>query len=157
MNTVSVLILICAGLLFQFPFFLKNDFPLYLIHFFLFGLSMVPAALFVATLIKSASTSSTYKLLYNCFLEVESWHLIISNSDFSWTTMLIISLYSIPRFHYFLGWFHHSSRSWPDLPWRSKLRLASSLLVLPLCCLLQGSEWFGSLRTWRPKRHEMGG
>jgi hypothetical protein len=51
-------------LLFQFPFFLKNDFELYFIHFFLFGLAMVPAALFVSTLIRSASTASKHSESY---------------------------------------------------------------------------------------------
>ena len=58
MNVISVFILIGAGLLFQFPFFIKNDFAVYFIHFLLFALSMVPLALFVATLVKSPSTAS---------------------------------------------------------------------------------------------------
>eukprot|EP00741_Cyanophora_paradoxa_P000093 tig00000057_g89.t1 len=58
-NTLTGLIIIVSGAIFQFGFFLKNDFPTYFFLFFLFGLAMVSLAFFVSTVISKASTAAS--------------------------------------------------------------------------------------------------
>lgn len=58
MNTITTLILILAGLAFQFPFFLNNAFGLYFFALWLFALSIVPLAFLISVVIKKASDST---------------------------------------------------------------------------------------------------
>lgn len=59
MALIASLLLCGAGAAFQFGFFLNNDFLTYFLLFFLFGISMVPVAFVVSTLLDSASTATT--------------------------------------------------------------------------------------------------
>eukprot|EP00030_Apusomonadida_sp_AF-17_P000548 a175002_751.p1 GENE.a175002_751~~a175002_751.p1 ORF type:complete len:854 (-),score=472.33 a175002_751:20-2533(-) len=58
-NVGSVMVLIISGAIFQFRFFLKNDFGLYFFLFFLFALAMVPFAFVLSTLVARAKTATT--------------------------------------------------------------------------------------------------
>lgn len=62
----TALLLIIAGLIFQFDFFLKNDFGTYFFLFFLFGLSMVSLAMLLSMFLSKARTGNiTYLALYD--------------------------------------------------------------------------------------------
>ena len=67
MNTISVMVLIISGYIFQFEFFLKNDFGTFFFVFILFGVSMVPAAFFISTLVKKSQNASIFKT-FICFV-----------------------------------------------------------------------------------------
>ena len=58
LNVISVLVLVVSGYIFQFDFFLKNDFGTFFFLFLLFGIAMVPAAFFVTTLVKKSQNAS---------------------------------------------------------------------------------------------------
>eukprot|EP01113_Clastostelium_recurvatum_P005090 TRINITY_DN1226_c0_g1_i1.p1 TRINITY_DN1226_c0_g1~~TRINITY_DN1226_c0_g1_i1.p1 ORF type:complete len:879 (-),score=247.94 TRINITY_DN1226_c0_g1_i1:81-2717(-) len=62
-NTLSVLVLIISGYIFQFDFFLKNDFGTFFFLFFLFGLAMVPIVFVLSTLVSRANTATTLGFL----------------------------------------------------------------------------------------------
>ncbi|PRP80817.1 ABC transporter A family member 2 isoform 2 [Planoprotostelium fungivorum] len=56
--TISVFVLIVSGCIFQFNFFLKNNFGLYFLLMELFGISMVTLTFLVSTFVKRASDST---------------------------------------------------------------------------------------------------
>jgi ABC-type multidrug transport system permease subunit len=58
-NTLSGLLLILAGAIFQFNFFLKNDFGTYFFLFLLFGFSMVAFAIFLSLFLSKARTATS--------------------------------------------------------------------------------------------------
>ncbi len=58
LNTLCGLLLIVSGLIFQFDFFLKTEFPVYFILFWLFGLSMVTFVFFVSNFVSKARTAT---------------------------------------------------------------------------------------------------
>jgi len=58
-NTISVASLIVAALIFQFDFFLKNAAGLYIVHFWLFGMSLVPLAMVLSTFVSKAATANS--------------------------------------------------------------------------------------------------
>lgn len=59
MNIISAMLLILAGVIFRFEFFLKNDFLAYFYLFVLFSIAMVPLAFLVSTLLDKTSTATT--------------------------------------------------------------------------------------------------
>jgi ABC-type multidrug transport system ATPase subunit len=58
-NFVSSLILILAGAIFQFDFFLLNDFPTYLLLFWLFSAALVALACFISAFVKQSRTAAS--------------------------------------------------------------------------------------------------
>ena len=66
-NVASILVLCASGALFQFSFFLLNDFRTYFLLFLLFGLAMVPMAFFVSTLVSREQTATTLGFLLFLF------------------------------------------------------------------------------------------
>eukprot|EP01117_Protostelium_nocturnum_P005730 TRINITY_DN2068_c0_g1_i1.p1 TRINITY_DN2068_c0_g1~~TRINITY_DN2068_c0_g1_i1.p1 ORF type:complete len:1746 (+),score=587.77 TRINITY_DN2068_c0_g1_i1:107-5344(+) len=57
-TTISVLVLIISGCIFQFKFFLQNDFGLYFLLLWLFGLTMVSMTFLVSTFVRKATSST---------------------------------------------------------------------------------------------------
>lgn len=58
-NALSGFLLVLAGLIFQFDFFLKNDFGTYFFLFVLFGISMVPLTMFLSLFVSQTRTATT--------------------------------------------------------------------------------------------------
>eukprot|EP00474_Spongospora_subterranea_P009421 CRZ09879.1 hypothetical protein [Spongospora subterranea] len=57
-NVISAMSLSLAGLAFQMKFFLKNDFGLYFVLFFLFGLAMTPLVLLLSVFVSKSRTAT---------------------------------------------------------------------------------------------------
>ncbi|KNC54119.1 ABC transporter A family member 9 [Thecamonas trahens ATCC 50062] len=58
-NVISVFIIIISGAIFQFRFFLENDFRTYFVLFLLFAAAMVPVALFLSVFVSKAATATS--------------------------------------------------------------------------------------------------
>lgn len=58
-NTLTAVLLVVFGWVFQFDFFLKNDFGTYSILFLLFGWAMVPFAFFCSLFLSRARTATS--------------------------------------------------------------------------------------------------
>eukprot|EP01112_Ceratiomyxa_fruticulosa_P014927 TRINITY_DN4331_c0_g1_i7.p1 TRINITY_DN4331_c0_g1~~TRINITY_DN4331_c0_g1_i7.p1 ORF type:complete len:875 (-),score=184.80 TRINITY_DN4331_c0_g1_i7:65-2689(-) len=63
MTTFAVFILIASGHIFDFTFFTKSDFGTYFFLFFIFGISIICAAFFLASLIERSQAASTMGFL----------------------------------------------------------------------------------------------
>jgi ABC-type multidrug transport system fused ATPase/permease subunit len=62
-SSASVFILITSGCLFQFDFFLQNDFGLYFVLLYLFALSMVAMTFLISTFVKKADSATSVGFL----------------------------------------------------------------------------------------------
>ena len=58
-NVISVFIIIISGAIFQFRFFLENDFRTYFVLFLLFAAAMVPVALFLSVFVSKEATATS--------------------------------------------------------------------------------------------------
>eukprot|EP01116_Phalansterium_solitarium_P019772 TRINITY_DN564_c0_g1_i1.p1 TRINITY_DN564_c0_g1~~TRINITY_DN564_c0_g1_i1.p1 ORF type:complete len:832 (+),score=308.60 TRINITY_DN564_c0_g1_i1:104-2599(+) len=94
MNIISVIVLVISGYIFQFNFFLKNDFGTFFVLFLLFALSMVPVAFFLSTLVKQARTATS--LGFVVFLIgaiVQGFAALVYNETFYESVRIIFSFF----------------------------------------------------------------
>lgn len=93
LNTISALILIVSGYIFQFNFFLKNDFGTFFLSFMLFAWALVPFTFFISTFLRESRSATIFGfVIFLIGVIIQGFATTAFTEDFSAIARVIFSL-----------------------------------------------------------------